>query len=365
MAARRLRHQFLVRAARKLGSRKIALAHHADDQVELFLLRLLRGSGMDGLAGMKWRGPSPESSRITLARPLLGVTRRDIEAFARKEAVPFRHDASNDSLDILRNRVRHELLPLIEKQYQPGFRKIVLRLMDLLAAETQFSSTIIGELLAAGPERFDKLPVAAQRRLLQLQLIRLGLRHDYRTVELLRNQADRPVPLDPAVVAYRDAGGCVHRKGVERIKFNGRQKLVDLDGTGTTRFDGVRFDWKTTKSMANGREQAASGVEWFDADRIGPRVVLRHWQPGDRFQPIGMGATVKLQDFFANAKVPRAVRHELIVATTEQGEIFWVENMRISERFKLDAGTRHRLEWGWKRPQGRLQRGSKDANLHR
>ena len=140
--------------------------------------------------------------------------------------------------------------------------------------------------------------------------------------------------------------------------------MVDLDGAGTTRFDGVKIDWKTSKTMANSRKRTPC-MEWFDADRIGSRVVLRHWQPGDRFQPIGMASTVKLQDFFANAKVPRALRHKLIIATTEQGEIFWVENMRISERFKLDASTRRRLEWGWHRPEGRLRRGSKDANLQR
>ena len=90
-------------------------------------------------------------------------------------------------------------------------------------------------------------------------------------------------------------------------------------------------------------------MERFDADVIGDRIVLRHWRKGDRFQPIGMGQDVKLQDLFANAKVPREERHQRLVATTAMGEVFWVEGLRIAERFKLRAETRCVLEWKWKR----------------
>jgi len=76
---------------------------------------------------------------------------------------------------------------------------------------------------------------------------------------------------------------------------------------------------------------------------------LRHWLPGDRFQPIGMLQPIKLQDLFTNAKVPRDRRHSLIVAATDQEEIFWVEGLRISERFKLTKNTIRRLQWYWQR----------------
>jgi tRNA(Ile)-lysidine synthase len=81
---------------------------------------------------------------------------------------------------------------------------------------------------------------------------------------------------------------------------------------------------------------------------VGPRIVLRHWQPGDRFQPIGMKQSVKLQDFFVNQKIPRARRHDLIVAVTGANEVFWVENLRISEQFKLTPRTTRQLIWRWK-----------------
>jgi len=142
MAARKLRHEFLAQTARRHRVAVLALAHHADDQVELFFLRLLRGTGGEGLAGMKWRSRSPADQSIFLVRPLLDCTKAELLAFARAGKVTYRDDASNASVDILRNRVRHQLLPLLRKQYQPGVDKLVLRLMELVGAESE----VVGEL---------------------------------------------------------------------------------------------------------------------------------------------------------------------------------------------------------------------------
>jgi tRNA(Ile)-lysidine synthase len=106
------------------------------------------------------------------------------------------------------------------------------------------------------------------------------------------------------------------------------------------------------------------GCEWFDADQVGPTVLLRHWSSGDRFQPIGMKGSVKLQDWFTNRKVPAARRRRLVVATTMDGEIFWIEGQRISERFKLDKATRRRLKWVWHRVGG-LPRVGGNASVRR
>lgn len=141
MAARRLRHEFFARTAGKRKIRVVALAHHADDQVELFFLRVLRGAGGEGLAGMKWRSPSPVNSKIMLVRPLLDVTKEELLGFARKNRVRFREDATNAALDMPRNRLRNELLPLLRKKYQPGLTKTVLRLMKLVGAEAD----VVGE----------------------------------------------------------------------------------------------------------------------------------------------------------------------------------------------------------------------------
>src|SRR5437667_2679835 len=180
MAGRTLRHDFLARMAAQMGIPSVALAHHADDQLELFFLRLLRGSGGEGSAGMKWRSPSPSNPKIDLVRPLLDQSKSALHAYASERKIRFREDASNAWLDIKRNRIRHELLPLLRKHYQPALNKTILRIMQIIGKESEFVTETAREWLR-GPraegrgqraERstrgFEELPVAVQRRCLQL-----------------------------------------------------------------------------------------------------------------------------------------------------------------------------------------------------
>jgi len=135
------------------------------------------------------------------------------------------------------------------------------------------------------------------------------------------------------------------------VAFQSSYLEVDLGGrAGEAVFDGVTIGWKTQAGKSVGRPKPRAGCEIFDANKVGSPILLRHWQPGDRFQPIGMAAAVKLQDLFINQKVPRTRRHELVVAATAKREVFWVEGLRISERFKLTEGTNRRLQWRWQRP---------------
>ena len=130
MAARELRHDFLARSARGRRIPSIALAHHADDQLELFFLRLLRGSGGEGLAGMKWRNPSPSDPGIELVHPLLDQSKAVLMEYVADHGIRYREDASNAALDFQRNRIRHELLPLLRSKYQPALDRIIPRVTD-------------------------------------------------------------------------------------------------------------------------------------------------------------------------------------------------------------------------------------------
>src|SRR5205823_1668167 len=119
-------------------------------------------------------------------------------------------------------------------------------------------------------------------------------------------------------------------------------------------FGRLKITWRiqfgsASNGFARRRAEGAPGhfQESFDADKVGSTIALRHWQPGDRFQPIGMQTSVKLQDLFSNQKIPREQRHHLAVGVAVGGELFWVEGLRISERFKLDKNTVRRLNWYW------------------
>ena len=382
MAARKLRHDFLARAAAQGRIPSVALAHHADDQLELFFLRLLRGSGGEGLAGMKWRNPSPSDPSIELVHPLLDQPKAVLLQYAADQGIRYREDASNAALDFQRNRIRHELLPLLRRSYQPALDKTISRAMDIIGAEAEFVAEAAREWLRHGGspkaearrptgERarraFKELPVAVQRRCVQLQLLNEGIVPDFDLVERLRTVADEPVTVSQVGVrggakvcragetpvplcALRDRAGVVRLHTAQAEEFQSSAMDVELKGrAGEVEFDGAGISWRIELSKTVGRPKAGVGQECFDADRVGSLIRLRHWQPGDRFQPIGMSCPVRLQDFFTNQKVPRDRRRQLIVAVTAEGEVFWVEGMRISERFKLTKATIRRLQWRSKR----------------
>ncbi|HMJ65264.1 MAG TPA: tRNA lysidine(34) synthetase TilS, partial [Candidatus Binatia bacterium] len=315
MAARRVRHEFLARVAKENDIGTIALAHHADDQVELFFLRLLRGAGADGLAGMQPLSTSPVDDQIKLVRPLLGLTRGEIEDYAQRERIKFREDASNRSIDYLRNRVRHKLLPLLEGSFQPALREVILRTMEVLAAEADCSGQAATEWLANRGTGFDQLHVAVQRRVLQLQLIGQEVPPDFNLVEWLRRNPEKPCSIGTAKHARRDKAGQI---AVTRAspQFSEDGIEVDLKTAIRVHFDDLQISARRTTVKVKPSIVRKPGIERFDADAIGDRLVLRHWRKGDRFQPIGMSKEVKLQDLFINAKVPREERHQRLTATT-------------------------------------------------
>lgn len=348
MAARELRHQFLAQTARRLKCSVIAVAHHADDQVELFFLRLFRGTGGEGLGGMKWSSVSPVNKQIRLARPLLDVSKKELEKFARENQIRFREDVSNTSRDMLRNRVRHELLPLLRKDFQPALNRTILRLMEVVGAEADVVSLAAKEWLAKPSRRsaWSRLKMGVQRRIIQVQLQRLNLSLDFELIESLRLQPGKRVSVGPDCFVVSDASGQVKRETIDPRVFNQAERKLNLKARGTVSFSGLELAWNFTKGRGLLRNKPAS-VELFDADKVGGKIVLRHWRPGDRFQPIGMKTAVKLQDWFTNQKISAVCRRELVLATTAQGEIFWVEGCRIGERFKITGKTQKMLAWRW------------------
>ena len=350
MAARELRHEFLARTARKLGLGLVALAHHADDQVELFFLRLLRGAG-SGLAGMKWQSPSPADQAVMLLRPLLNQPKTALLSFAREQKIRFREDASNASVDILRNRVRRELLPLLRRRFQSGLDRIVLRAMDILGAESDFAhDTARAWRRKDRRMAFLRLPVAVQRQCLCQELLRLGFSPDFELVEQLRLRPGvKHSVAEGWLVREREMGAVAFERATKPAPSQNRLTVAIAAGRGRANMAGVEVSWRVARHKSGTAVQRAKARERFDADAVGPNVALRHWHPGDRFQPIGMARAVKLQDLFTNAKVPASERRRRLLAETADGRIFWVEGLRIAEPFKLTATTRKELIWRWRR----------------
>ncbi|MDB6027152.1 MAG: tRNA(Ile)-lysidine synthase [Verrucomicrobiales bacterium] len=344
MAARQLRHEFFAKTAKEMKTSCVALAHHADDQVELFFLRLLRGAGGEGLKGMTWGSRSPSDINLHLMRPLLNFTKEELLFIAKAQGVRFREDATNAQTDFLRNRIRHDLIPLLS-QIKPAAKETILRTMEIVGAESELSLEAAVRWLATKKRPpFAKLPVAIQRLSLQLQIRGLGFGANFDLIEHLRLAPGQAISVTPDFALERTASGTVQTQEKRPVGFSVDCQKIDLATQKSIRFADSDIHW-TFRAETGQVFAPEGGCEIFDADKVGRNVTLRHWRAGDRFQPIGMKSPAKLQDIFINQKIPRAQRHRLIVAESERGEIFWVEGLRMAESFKLTPSTRRRLKW--------------------
>jgi tRNA(Ile)-lysidine synthase len=363
MAARELRHEFFAACARRRRAACVALAHHADDQAELFLMRLMRGAGGAGLGGMRAHGVSPANPRVGLVRPLLDVSKVDLLEFAGARRIRFRADASNQSVDFDRNWVRLKLLPLLRKR-QPAIGGSLSRSIVIAQADSDFArdtalSWLKQDRSPSGAARssFEALPAAVQRQVIQERLRRLGQEPEFQLIEWLRLRPGSRISVHPQLTLMRDQEGNIRPTPLQSAHFTRDRKVVDLAGAARgpaarwsrVVFGGITLAWRVLRRGSRPRTSRTAGHEMFDADRVGARLLLRHWQPGDRFHPIGLPSAVKLQDWFTNRKLPAAWRRALVLAATEAGEVFWVEGERIGERAKIVPGTRRVLELRWTR----------------
>ena len=358
-AARIIRHAFLNRTADRLGAALIALGHTEDDLVETVLLNLIRGTGIDGLSGL-----APTRGRII--RPLLDVQRSETEAYCRQHGIDFRTDESNHSLKYLRNRIRLDLLPNLEANYNASFRRGIRRLAQIAADDADYLRPQVEEALKAVTiERRGKGP-------LELNRARLGALHPAIARRVIR-AAILAVKGDLADVQYDTVNALVERlhdggprsfstagSGVtvrlrpdritianERAEHPHQSVLpveIPLAMPGVT--EAAPFAARFRLSLAPYSDEveypAMGDGCMLDAHRIRPPLVLRNRRRGDRIQPLGMAGTKKLSDLLIDRKVPRAERDRIPIMADGNG-ILWVVGHAVSERARITPQTRTTL----------------------
>jgi tRNA(Ile)-lysidine synthase len=353
MAARRLRLAFFRQTCRTHGYGKLALGHTADDQVELFFLRLLRGAGPDGLKGMWPAGPDG------LVRPLLAVGKAALLAWLRREGLAFREDLSNRDLRYLRNRVRLSLLPELAAAYNPRLSEAVWRLMALLqederllAAATRdaldnVSRHVTPELVALDLPALFNLPPALQNRTLR------ALGETFCEDQGLTSS--QVAALQDLARAGRSGGdiplgaGRASRAGHElhfRRDFppsTAAAVLLEPAAAGQTELPpGWRLTWKQTAPEPT-PPMPADALVRLDAGRLSPPLTARYVRPGDRFGPAGAPGIRKLQDVFTDRKVPRWLRPHLPLVASGGG-IVWAAGLGAAPALRLNPQTSQVLE---------------------
>ena len=357
-AARRIRFHFFNDLLQKHRAQKIALGHHADDQVETVLLRLLRGSGLEGLKGIL---PMREGRII---RPLIEVWKEEIESFAVEKKISFLFDSSNLKKDYLRNRLRLFLIPLIEKEYQPNFKETLLRTSTHLREEN--------DCLEDGAARAYQKMVKEENGGLSFKFSEYQSHHQAIQWRIIRKMLGRIYAGEMAI----DEGEWLD---VHKIDQKLRQsspsfllelphgvwveKRYDLVLLGKGRIEAIPpFEVELACPGRNFIEEIKKEVvlEEINRDKLGDfhgpphtgfmdyeslrfPLRIRNFRPGDRFHPLGARGTQKLKEFFIDHRVPRFERPNVPLIVSAE-TIAWIVGYRIDERVKVTEKTKRVLK---------------------
>jgi tRNA(Ile)-lysidine synthase len=350
-AAREVRYGFYRDAMAATGANKLALGHHADDQAETVIMRLIRGASLKGLAGI------PACRDGYIIRPLIGVERREIEAWLNERGIAFVPDTSAGEQHYLRNKIRHQLLPLLREEYNSGIVATLGRTADLVRQDEQALEALVEDMVHSQIEtRQDEHTIAIAA--LQdagpdlygrcVRRIIAGLKGDTR--ELTEKHIAAVIRLieksGPSRTVQLPGPWCVRRHYGALVFARRRKALTSFNYTSdempaciSIAELGVRLLFELVP-IADSRpvfNNADKLVAYIAADTALDPVTVRSWQPGDVFYPLGAPGSKKLKDLFSDLKIPPPERRRVPVLLFGD-RIAWVCGVRLDERFKVLPG---------------------------
>ncbi len=367
-AARCVRYEFLNDIATINHYNKIALGHHADDNAELVLMNLFRGTGTLGLSGI------PPKRDDKIIRPMIKLSRADIIDFLNQNQLKFVVDRSNADTRHLRNRVRHDLIPVLKTAYNPNISETLNRLSSIVRSEEEwledvvypfFEKTVLRvrenhiELSIPVLNRYHK---ALQRRVIRMTFVkakgdlrRIGFDNIDSVIALLvKKSSFGKIDLPDGLRIQRDRD-TLH-------VYLGRNRGSD-DHMDNDKWDSFSFEYPIEKfepvfikeikayirfaemGIENMLDYRCTGqyTHFFDKDALNLPMILRNFRPGDAFRPLGMSGTQKLKKFFIDKKVPRRERLKCPILLSG-GKIIWVVGHRIDESVKVTPTTKNVLK---------------------
>jgi len=357
-AARRVRRAFLEETARETGAKRVALGHTRDDQAETFLLRLIRGSGTRGLAGIY---PVVDGLFI---RPLLGAGRSDVEAYLKERSIPWLLDSSNADPGRTRNRIRSLLLPLLRGEFNPEIVPALSRTTEILREEEAYLDEVTCHLarrllrrepsgVALSIPAVRVLHPALRRRLLRRALEEAGGRGPAAPAGF-----EAVVALEELAREGRHGAAVSLGGGLEaRVLYSDLSLLdtlsdlplegeVPLPVPGEAALPGLGLRLKAREveasSIGDPRTGSAADRALLDADALPGPLLVRSRRSGDTFRPLGSAGEAKLKSYLIDRKVPRPAR-ERVPLVVSGSRIAWVVGFQIDDRYKVTPGTRRIL----------------------
>ncbi len=374
-AGRLARYHYFLELAEEFKAKSVTVAHHADDWAETVLMRLIRGAGPDGLAGMTYSRPLvfegepfPDPS-IQVIRPLLNISRKQILDYLQEKSLLSRTDATNSDTAYLRNRIRHQLIPLLEKDYNPNIRETLCRTADIISREEEYWDSLLDEFFGENPpaqredgaltyprQALNQQPLSLRRRLVR-QLIEMAQGHlkglGFEAVEdiiqlLGSSSAPSALDLPGELRVERDPDSLVllpkttpQPKGI--ISYE-----LKVPGTLQANYFKKTFQAQRLDATPELLERILSGnvspnEVYLDADKLSFPLCLRGWQDGDKMIPLGMPGHKKLHDIFINKKIPKWKR-PLIPILHDSDKILWISSTLPSDEGKVTKNTKKILQ---------------------
>lgn len=361
---REIRYEFFSEIASLHGYNRIALGHNRNDNAEMVLMNLIRGSGPKGLAGIP-------QVRGNLIRPLCHRSRQEILDYLEKIGARFRIDSTNREDVYLRNRIRHSLIPELSS-YNPNIIDTLCRVSDILRMEDDWIEGIVSESMkelvietskdhvVISTSGIRALHRAAARRvirraieMIKSDLRRISFKHIDSAIKLLEATGTAVIDL-PGRIRILKSGELLsilrEKKSLRSNKMSGKKLKASFDilinmpdilscGVWIDETKTWLFFSKLPASMLPPVFEKNSKTAWMDWEKISFPLRLRNARPGDRFKPFGMNGTRKLSDFFCDAKIPHETR-KIIPVIESLDHIIWIAGMRIDERVKTDSKTR-------------------------
>ncbi len=367
-AGRIERYAFAERVCLKIGAKTVALGHHADDNAETILHRIIRGTGLRGLAGIPVCRPLTPESEIRIVRPLLRMSRQTLVNYLADQGIAYREDRTNERNEPTRNRIRNVVLPLLESDVNPQVRDALARLGEQAQwMEEYLRDTVqrtLNTLLISRTDQTLSLNVdglARKSRVIQTEIVRAA----YRSFGL-GEQSLAFSHLTAALDLISDSssgkrlqlpGGMVVEKRYHLLIFSvptdepreliASEVAIHLPGRTLLPVRRLEIQCHISDVVASEiprlRRSAEKLNEYVDLESIHPPLVVRTRKPGDRFLPLGAPGSKKLSDFLIDAKVDPQERDRIAVLCDQLGPI-WIIGHRIDDRVKMTALTKRVLQ---------------------
>jgi tRNA(Ile)-lysidine synthase len=336
MAARELRYQWFNEIAASFGYSKIAVAHHQNDSVETILLNLTRGTGIAGMHGIL-----PLNGNI--ARPLLFLTRDEIDTIVAAENLKYVDDSSNASVKYARNKLRHEVIPKLKElnpQLEQTFKSNIERFRELEILLEDTLDKLRKDLFVEGVGGV-LINIQKVKALHPQRLLLFGLLSPY---------GFNQTAIDDLIASLNKHSGRTFESAGYVLLLDREQLIISKRKTTATEpvliYEGMREvdfeDYKLTLLSDDSPMIVKGNPMTFsaDADQLIYPLTLRHWQEGDTFYPLGMKGKKKLSDYFISEKIPLNKKREIPVLVNGNGNLIWVGGLRPDDRYKVTPLTK-------------------------